>query len=74
MQADDRVRTVSLSDVPAIILYERDKGIRMTVMYLLVRTEYGETEEEALKRAGRVARWLTDDVARKKTEIPQRRE
>lgn len=68
MQAEDKVVKLSLCDTPAIVLYERDCGVRLPVLYVLVRTEYGEREEDALKRARKIAEYLTDDLARKKTE------
>lgn len=68
MQADNKVVNVSLSEVPAVALYERDRGCNIAVLYLLVRTDYGESEEDALKRARRVSQALTDDTARKKSK------
>ena len=70
MQAEDRVVTLSLSDTPVVVLYERDNGVRLPVLYVRVRTEYGEQEEHAVIRARRIAEYLTDDLARKKTEVP----
>jgi hypothetical protein len=67
MQADDRVVLVSLASVPAIALYERVPGAKQTVIYVLVRTEYEESDEDAIKRAHRIADYLTDDLAKKKS-------
>jgi hypothetical protein len=72
MLADDRITLISLSEVPMVRLYERGHGISMTVLYVPVRTEYGETEEEAVVRAKRIASWLTDDVAVKKSRKVER--
>lgn len=67
MLADSKVVRLSLSDVPAVVLYEKDRGTRVAILYVLVRTDYEETEEQAIKRAHRVADQLTDALARKKT-------
>lgn len=50
---------VSLSNIPAVVLYERDPGNSVPVLYVLVRTDYGETYTEAIDRAERIADRLT---------------
>lgn len=55
MQSDNKVVKVSLAEVPCVVLYERESGLDVTVMYVLVRTDYGETEEQAVARAKRIA-------------------
>lgn len=68
MKADNKVTKVSLSSVPAVAIFEREPGINVTVFYVLVRTEYEETEEEAIKRASRVAQRLTTMLGRSDQE------
>lgn len=69
MLAEDRVVEVSLSSIPAVVLYERDRGTNVPVLYMLVRTDYGETYTEAIERAERIADRLTinRDLAMKKS-------
>ena len=59
MKADNKVTSVSLSDVPVVIISEYDRGNRVAVLFVPVRTDYFETDEEAVKRAGRIANKLT---------------
>jgi len=60
MQADNKVVKLSLSDVPVVAINERDSGHNVSVLFVLVRTDYGETEESAIKRAHRIADFLTE--------------
>jgi hypothetical protein len=73
MLAEDRVIQVSLSDIPAVVLYERDRGNNIPVLYMPVRTDYGETYTEALERAERIADRLTlnRDLACKKSGVAE---
>lgn len=67
MKADNKVVSVSLSGVPCVVITERDRGLNTPVLYIPVRTDYGETDVAALKRAIKIAEWLTDDIAVKKS-------
>jgi hypothetical protein len=67
MKADSKVINLSLLNVPAVALFERDRGENVTVLYVMVRTDYDETEEEAVHRAKRVATKLTNKLALKKS-------
>ena len=67
MKADHKVTKVSLSGIPAVALFERDRGINVTVLYVMVRTDYDETEEEAIRRAKRIADHLTSALALRKS-------
>lgn len=73
MLAEDKVVVVSLCDAPAVVLYERDRGTNVPVLYMLVRTDYGETYTEALDRAERIADRLTLDreLASKKSGVKE---
>jgi 3-polyprenyl-4-hydroxybenzoate decarboxylase len=67
MKADHKVTKVSLSGIPAVALFERDRGMNVTVLYVMVRTDYDETEEEAIRRAKRIADHLTSALALRKS-------
>jgi hypothetical protein len=66
MKADHKVTSISLSDVPAVIIYESDRGNRVAVLIVPVRTDYYESDEDAIRRAGRIAHQLTTPLALKK--------
>ena len=65
MQADNRVTRINVFDdidgIPVVPICERDNGRNVVVMFIVVRTDYRETEVEAIKRAHRVADFLTDN-------------
>lgn len=65
MQADNRVTRINVFDdidgIPVVPVFERDNGRNVVVMFIVVRTDYRETEVEAIKRAHRVADFLTDN-------------
>lgn len=67
MRADVKVIKVSLSDVPAVAIYERDRGLNVTVMYVLVRTDYEESDKDAVVRAQRIAKHYTDELSIRKS-------
>lgn len=56
MWVDKGIVLVSMDKMPVVII--RD-DLRQPVMYIPVRTDFRETDEEALKRADRICRYLT---------------
>lgn len=62
MKAANRVIDFTADKVPAVCIYERSNGINVAVLIVPVRTDFYETDEDAIARASRIATVLSRNV------------